>query len=318
MVITARVGTPVAEIAAVAADKKQCLGFDPADWGPLYGAPAQAATIGGVLAADASGSARLRNGAARDHLLGFRAVNGLGALYRAGGRVVKNVTGFDVPKLFCGAFGTLGPMVEVTLRLLPRAPQSSTLLLPDIDGTAGLALLRRAWTSPLEPSGLAYVPAGMLDALGDVGRGACLFRLDGATTPLADKIAALTSLLDAGMPALPDDGDALFGAIGDGTPFVDSTADLWRLFVPPSSSAAALDELEPSRWLADWAGGAIWLEFDCRYSRRGTSFRRPCDANADWRGGEFSGAAAGTACGIDAADEGGFRSVLPVQSRPHL
>src|SRR5271168_3763633 len=97
LIITARAGTSVAEIEAALDEKNQRLGFEPADWSALYGTPARASTIGGVLSADASGSARLRYGAARDHLLGFHAINGSGEIYKAGGHVVKNVTGFDVP-----------------------------------------------------------------------------------------------------------------------------------------------------------------------------------------------------------------------------
>src|SRR5947207_1361815 len=141
LVITALAGTPVAEVEAVLAEKNQRVGFEPSDWGPLFGAPANSATIGGVIAADASGSAAIKFGRARDHLLGFRAVNGFGEAYKAGGRVVKNVTGFDLPKLMCGAMGTLGPMTEVTLRAVPNA-NSVSYLAKDIAPSTGLALLR--------------------------------------------------------------------------------------------------------------------------------------------------------------------------------
>jgi glycolate oxidase FAD binding subunit len=124
LVITARAATPISEIEAALNERQQRLGFDPADWGPLFGARANAGTIGGALSADTGGPARLRFGSARDHLLGYRAVNGFGEAYKAGGRVVKNVTGFDLSKLMCGAMGTLGVLTEVTLRVYPRAPAS--------------------------------------------------------------------------------------------------------------------------------------------------------------------------------------------------
>lgn len=261
LVITARAATPVSEIDAAIGEKSQRLGFDPADWGPFYGASKGTATIGGVLSADASGPARLRFGAARDHLLGFRAVNGLGEIYKAGGHVVKNVTGFDVPKLMCGAMGTLGPLSEVTLRLVPRTETSVTLVARDVDSETGLALLRRAWSSPLEPSGLAYAPKNAaLAGLGEIGSGGAIFRLDGAAGPLADKIEALRRILGEQDLATIDDGDALFSRIGSGSSFVGRTDDVWRVFVPPARAAACVAELASPFWLADWAGGVIWAE----------------------------------------------------------
>src|SRR6202041_1732138 len=98
---------------------------------------------------DASGSGRLRHGPARDSLLAFRAVNGFGDAYRGGAKVVKNVTGFDLPKLVCGAFGTLGVLSEVTFRVYPRPEARATLILRDRDPEAGFAALRTIWKSAL-------------------------------------------------------------------------------------------------------------------------------------------------------------------------
>ena len=132
LIITVLPGTPVAEIENALAAKGQRLGFDPPDWGPLLGAPAGVGTIGGAICVDACGPARVRYGAVRDHLLGFRAVNGLGEAFKAGGKVVKNVTGFDIPKLVCGAFGTLCVLTEVTLRVFPKPSRSQTLSVRDV------------------------------------------------------------------------------------------------------------------------------------------------------------------------------------------
>lgn len=259
LVVTARAGTAVAEIETAIAAKRQRLGFAPADWGPFYGAPARQATIAGVLSADAGGSARLRFGAARDHLLGYRAVNGLGEVYKAGGHVVKNVTGFDLPKLLCGAMGTLGVLTEVTLRLLPDAPARASFVVRDVEPERGLALLRRVWSSALEPTGLAYVPAqAIAPELGDCGAGAALIRLEGAA--LADKRAALDALLAPDPVAPLEGGDAFFAALGDGLPFARRSGDVWRVFVPPAQAAACARELASPLWYADWAGGVIWAE----------------------------------------------------------
>jgi glycolate oxidase FAD binding subunit len=262
LIITARAGTSIAEIETALDERNQRLGFEPADWSALYGTPTRASTIGGVLSADASGSARLRYGAARDHLLGFRAVNGSGALYNAGGRVVKNVTGFDVPKLFCGAMGTLGPLIEVTLRLVPRASDTATLAIKDVEPEMGLGFLRRIWSSPLEPTGLAYVPkiaVAAFAALGDIGEGAALIRIDGAAGPLADKIGLLKTLLDGREATLLSGTNGVFARIASGEAFADRTDDIWRVFVPPASAGACARKLAVSLWLADWAGGALWI-----------------------------------------------------------
>lgn len=261
LVITAGAATSISEIAAVLSDKHQRLGFDPADWGPLFGERAGLCTIAGALSADACGSARLRYGAARDHLLGYRGVNGYGEAYKAGSHVVKNVTGFDLPKLVCGAMGTLGVLTEVTLRLVPRTSRTATLIVRNVDAVAGLALLRRIWSSALEPSGLAYVPTiAALPRLGAIGDGAALLRVEGAREPLADKIGALKSLLASHDIGEIDDGDAIFESIGSGASFVNRNCNVWRVCVPPAAAADCVREIGPSCWIADWAGGLLWLD----------------------------------------------------------
>lgn len=262
LVMTARAGTPLTEIEAALAPKYQRLGFDPADWGPLFGTPANAATIAGALSADISGSARMRFGAARDHLLGFRAVSGFGEAYKAGGRVVKNVTGFDLPKLMCGAMGTLGPMSEVTLRLVPRAPLVASLAAKDMTPEQGLALIRRVWASPLEATGLAFVPAvaaSSFEALGAIGAGAALMRVEGTPAALKEKVSSLRSMIERHEIAEIADDDAVFARIGSGAAFAGHDADVWRMAVPPASSVAVADALTGTLWFADWAGSLFWI-----------------------------------------------------------
>jgi glycolate oxidase FAD binding subunit len=243
MVITALAGTPVVEIEAALAERNQRLGFEPADWGPLYGAPRDSATIGGVLAANANGSAAIRYGRCRDHLLGFRAVNGFGEAYKAGGRVVKNVTGFDLPKLMCGAMGTLGPMTEVTLRVFPKAPLRKTFVVSDEMPTEGFELLRKVASSPLEPTGLGWLPGDLL------------VRLEGAAGPLDEKIAALRRVLGRE----PDECADLFSSIADGSDFHDGALDVWRIAILSPLAADFVLELWPPAYCADWAGGLLWI-----------------------------------------------------------
>ncbi|MDA0662319.1 MAG: FAD-binding protein, partial [Proteobacteria bacterium] len=119
LVLSAGPGTPMAEINAALAERQQELAFEPPDYGPLFGLAEGAGTLGGVIAANLAGPRRIKSGAARDHFLGFTAVSGRGEDFKSGGRVVKNVTGYDLCKLMAGSFGTLGVMTDVTVKVLP-------------------------------------------------------------------------------------------------------------------------------------------------------------------------------------------------------
>jgi glycolate oxidase FAD binding subunit len=254
LIITARPGTSLAELKKVLAQKNQCLGFDPVDW-TLFGGTG-IPTLGGAVSADANGPGRLRHGAARDSLLGFHAVNGFGEAFRGGAKVVKNVTGFDLPKLVCGAFGTLMVLSELTFRVYPRPLARATLMLRDFAPDAGFAALRTIWKSALEPSGLAYVP-GNFPLLGDIGQGAALIRFEAAEKPLAEKLVAARLLVGEGETI--EQGEAAFTFIGEGGLFRDSELDVWRVAVPPTEAARVATALNSPLWLGDWAGGLLWI-----------------------------------------------------------
>jgi glycolate oxidase FAD binding subunit len=259
LIITAGPATPIGEIKAVLAEKGQRLGFDPADWSTLLasnGAPTltgACGTLGGAASTDASGSGRLRYGGARDSLLGFRAVNGLGASFRSGAKVVKNVTGFDLPKLVCGAFGTLCVLTELTFRVYPQPQFAATLCLSDITPEDGFAALRKIALSALEPAGLAYLPANML---ADVGKGAALIKLEGASRPLEEKIALAHGLLGNALRRI--EGDP-FTAIGCGEKFAGIEGDIWRVMIPRAEAPRIAKELHARHWLGDLAGAVLWL-----------------------------------------------------------
>ena len=255
LIITAGPATPVAEIKAVLAEKGQRLGFDPADWSRLLGSNG-AATLAGAASSDASGSGKLRHGGARDSLLGFRAVNGLGEAFRGGAKVVKNVTGFDLPKLVCGAFGTLCVLTEMTFRVYPQPQLSTTLCMADVTPEEGFAALRKIALSALEPVGLAYLPANML---ADGGKGAALIKLEGAQQPLEEKIALAHGLL--GNAIHPIEGDP-FTAIGCGEKFADIPGDIWRVMIPRAEAPRIAMELHARHWLGDLAGAVLWLAAD--------------------------------------------------------
>lgn len=255
LIITARPATSLTEIKAVLAEKGQRLGFDPADWSRLLGSNG-AATLAGAASSDASGSGKLRHGGARDSLLGFRAVNGLGECFRGGAKVVKNVTGFDLPKLMCGAFGTLGVLTEMTFRVYPEPQFATTLCLADVTPEDGFAALRKIALSALEPAGLAYLPGNML---ADVGQGAALIKLEGARQPLEEKIALAHGLLGNAMHRIEADP---FATIGCGEKFADIPGDIWRVMIARTDAPRVAKELNARHWLGDWAGAVLWLAAD--------------------------------------------------------
>ncbi|HVU19704.1 MAG TPA: FAD-binding protein [Rhizomicrobium sp.] len=184
LVITVLPGTPLTEIEGMLATKGQRLGFEPQDWRAVLGSTGTP-TIGGAISANANGPAAVRFGRARDHLLGFRAVNGFGEAYKGGGKVVKNVTGFDLPKLMCGAMGTLGPLTELTFRVFPKHAEKIFATASE-DG----AVLRKVAASPLEATALIH------------SDGKAYVRLEGA---LDEKTALLRGFGDfVETEALPD------------------------------------------------------------------------------------------------------------------
>src|SRR6476646_8851245 len=160
LVLTAGAATPLAEIERALAEHGQMLAFEPPGWGGLLGVENAAPTLGGILACNLSGPRRIRAGAARDHFLGFHAVSGRGEIFKAGGKVVKNVTGYDLPKLMAGSFGTLAALEEVTVKVLPRPETVATLLFTNMEPVAAGCLMTAALGSPHEVASAAYLPTG--------------------------------------------------------------------------------------------------------------------------------------------------------------
>src|SRR5436305_12765833 len=158
LVLSAKAGTPVAEIQAAIAEKQQELAFEPMDYASLLGGVSGAGTIGGAIAANLSGPRRIKAGAARDHFLGFSAVSGRGETFKSGGRVVKNVTGYDLCKLMAGSWGTLAAMADVTIKTLPKAETEQTLLVRGLDPARAVAAMTSAMGSSCDVSGAAHLP----------------------------------------------------------------------------------------------------------------------------------------------------------------
>jgi glycolate oxidase FAD binding subunit len=276
LVLKAGAGTALAEIEAVIAQRGQILAFEPPDLAPLYGGAAGSGSIGGAIACNLGGPRRLKAGAARDHFLGFAAVSGRGEVFKAGGRVVKNVTGYDLPKLMAGSYGTLAAMTEVTLRVHPAPETLRTLLLVGLDDARAIEAMAAALGSPHEISGAAHLPPGeaglsAVDRVAETGASVTSLRVEGPPASVAYRVGALeTWLRRFGAPTLilePGESAALWREIRDVRNFAASRLDprmpLWRLSVPPSEApgvAAAILAARPgARHLYDWAGGLIWL-----------------------------------------------------------
>ena len=271
LVLSARAGTPMAEIAAALADAGQELAFEPMDCGPILGHSPGRGTLGGAIAAGLSGPRRVKAGAARDHVLGIAAVSGRGESFKSGGRVVKNVTGYDLGKLLTGSWGTLAAMTEITVKVLPRAETEATLLVLGLDAAAAVAAMAAAMASAAEVSAAAHVPREIAVRLGDPGGGlaATALRLEGVAPSVAHRCALLERLLrPSGSLAVIDAAGSrsLWQAIRDATSFAVadplSARPLWRISTVPSrapavvAAVAAEAEIEV---LYDWAGGLVWM-----------------------------------------------------------
>src|SRR3984893_8369331 len=267
LVLSAKAGTPLAEIKAVLAANGQELAFEPADYGPLYGHKPGLGTIGGALAANLSGPRRIRAGAARDHFLGTVAVSGRGETFKSGGRVVKNVTGYDLCKLLAGSWGTLGILTEVTLKVLPRAQTEATLVAFGMDDRIAAAAMAAAMGAPLGVSGAAHLPdylASRFDGLSEA-EASTVFRVEGVSASVAHCIAGLKRVVRPfGASAILNEGESrvLWRAIRDVQSFwVDGPCGdraLWRISTAPGLGCEVAAKISPaSQMMYDWGGGLL-------------------------------------------------------------
>lgn len=288
LVLTAGAATPLAEIEHLVAQKHQRLAFEPPDYSPLYGGAAGRQTLAGVIAANLAGPRRVSAGAARDHFLGFRAVNGRGESFKAGGRVVKNVTGYDLCKLLAGSYGTLAVLTEMTVKILPVAETEATLLLSNLSDDAAVRAMADAMGSAFEVSAAAHLPAFVAAGVIYQTEGAAtLLRLEGPPPSVEARIEGLRALLrghGAAERLSPADSKLAWRTLADVGPFThDPGNPLWRLSVPPSAGAetarAITASLEASYFL-DWGGGRIWLELPAPSLDAGASVVRAAAAKS--------------------------------------
>ena len=271
LVISLKAGTPMASVERLLKDHNQMLAFEPMEFGPLFGVVRGRGTIGGALAANASGPRRIRAGAARDHILGVKAVSGRGEAFKSGGRVVKNVTGYDLSKGLAGSWGTLAIVTEATFKVLPRPEASATLIIAGLDDENAVAALCRVMGTPYEASGAAHLPEKMVSEVPDAsfatgGRSATLIRLEGIKTSIDYRLDKLRAMLGKLGPLGLLEGDAseaLWRAVRDAEAFGATSHPLWRVSVAPNtgpSLVAAIRESAPIRHFYDWSGGLVWIE----------------------------------------------------------
>jgi glycolate oxidase FAD binding subunit len=259
MVLSARAGTPLAEVESVLAAKGQRLAFEPPDLRGFYGTNGTP-SIGAVAAANLSGPRRITVGAARDGLIGIRGVNGRGEIVKSGGRVMKNVTGLDLVKFLAGSYGTLAVLSEVTFKVLPVPETEATLVYRGLEDGKAVAALSAALGSPYSVTGAAHAPVWR------DGRAATFIRIEGFVDSVRHRLDRLTEALQAF--GAPDrlDGEAsadCWKAIRDLDALASSRdAVVWRISVKPSDgprvaaiATAALD----CRTLYDWGGGLVWV-----------------------------------------------------------
>ena len=272
LVLSAKAGTPLAEIETLLAENNQQLAFEPMDYGSLLGGTAGRGTIGGVLAANLSGPRRLKAGAARDHILGIEAVSGRGEAFKSGGRVVKNVTGYDLSKVLAGSWGTLAVLTTVTFKVLPAAETETTLVLRRLMDDAAASAMALALGSSAEVASAAHLPENIAARVLDgalAGGPATLLRLEGFGPSVVYRLAKLKDLLKAA-PGLEEIGaDAsrsLWREIRDCAPFADGgERPVWRVSMAPSDGhrmVAALRMEAGADAFYDWQGGLIWLRME--------------------------------------------------------
>ncbi|MDD9716929.1 FAD-binding protein [Dinoroseobacter sp. PD6] len=253
LTLVAQAGTPLAEVEAALAAERQRLPFEPMDHRGLLGSAGEP-TLGGVVAGNVSGPRRIQAGACRDSLIGVRFVTGEGAVVKNGGRVMKNVTGYDLVKLMAGSHGTLGVLTEVSFKVLPQTETEATLTVTGLDDATAVAALSRALGAPYEVSGAAHLPHGADGPETHV-------RIEGFETSVTYRTGKLTELLGKFGPvrveADPAASRSTWVAIRDVAAFHGTAGDVWRISVKPSDGPAVGAALGGDV-IYDWGGGLVW------------------------------------------------------------
>ncbi|TAJ42732.1 MAG: glycolate oxidase subunit GlcE [Reyranella sp.] len=256
LVVTLRAGTPISDVEALLAQRNQMLAFEPPDLGPLLGREAGQGTLVGAVMGNLAGPRRLSAGAARDHLLGFSGVNGRGEIFKSGGKVMKNVTGYDLSKLLAGSWGTLAVLDQVSVKVLPAPDQTRTLLLMGLDDAAAVTAMCAALGSPHDISGAAHLP------------GKTALRIEGVAPSVEARLRALRELLADSGARMEELGTlesrVFWREVRDVAPLKAAPDTIvWKISCPPTEGPAIVARIKAQRPAAeafyDWSGGLIWL-----------------------------------------------------------
>ncbi|MBV5269574.1 MAG: FAD-binding protein [Afipia sp.] len=262
LVIGALPGTPLSEINQTLATQNQMLPFEPMDYRPILGGRHES-SIGGIAAGNVSGPRRIVAGACRDSLIGIRLVNGRGDVVKSGGRVMKNVTGLDLVKLNCGAWGTLGVLSEVIFKVLPKPEYASSVVLRGLNDAAAIAALTTALGSPFSVSAAAHLPKGV------VSEPLTIIRIEGFAPSVAYGCGEIAKLWRPYGKADLLEGEVsadIWSDVRDARWLADpAESAIWRLSLAPSKApgiVAHIKRVLDARHFYDWGGGLVWLAVD--------------------------------------------------------
>lgn len=256
LTIVAGAGTPIAEVEKALAAENQRLAFEPMDHRALLGTKGEP-TLGGMAAANVSGPRRISVGACRDFMLGVRFVDGQGNIIKNGGRVMKNVTGYDLVKLMTGSYGTLGVLTEVSLKVLPNVETTGTLRLHGLTDRQAVEALSSALGSPFEATAAAHFPKG------PSGDPVTMLRIEGFEDSVKYRAGKLQDLLKAYGEAEVTIGDGSeWTAVRDVSDFADQPGNVWRISAKPSDAPELAAKMEANAVQYDWGGGLIWALAD--------------------------------------------------------
>ena len=266
LTLVAGAGTTLTEVENLLEKEGQRLAFEPRRLNRLQGTSGET-TLGGIVATNSAGPARIALGNCADHLLGIRFVNGVGEIVKNGGRVMKNVTGYDLVKLMAGSHGTLGVLTEVSLKVLPRPETEATLAITGQTPAEAQAMMARALGSPFEVTGAVHIPGGDT-----------LLRIEGFGASVSYRAGKLSELTGAELSLQGDASHSRWAELRDLRMFAEAATDIWRLRLKPSDGPKALAQLQAGKALMDMAGGEIWLEYQADDELRGQLKGLNCDA----------------------------------------
>jgi glycolate oxidase FAD binding subunit len=261
LVITLGPGVNLTELKNILKDKSQELRFEPPDYGPLLGNQANLGSIGGVIGCNLSGPKRFMAGAARDFILGVEGVSGFGHSFKAGGRVVKNVTGYDVSKLVTGAYGTLGALTGFTLKLSPMAEAEISIIVHGLNDDEAIKLMSKIAICPFETSGLSYLPMSISKQKTSL----IVIRIEGVSASLKERTDAILKIIGAKSSEIyqSEQSKAIWKTIADVAPLNPPTdIPLWKISVPPTEAAELIARHKPDFYYFDWAGGLVWMSLN--------------------------------------------------------